>query len=257
MGNKHNMNPKKPFIILMRVIAWTVISSSNPLFGQGVGDTSPVNPERGTPLEGRKEARGEVFGYLCIADPVGEFQTYADQGYGGGVGGVLFLREDRLLGLRVEITYVEYGREYRSSNSFLDLVSTDVETTYSIESAGLGPQLSFGSGPFRPYLYGAVGISRFVTRTKEDVDFLFIDVDDESSTVREADYQLAPTVGGGVSVDIGPIFLDLSVSHQRNGVTEYLAEGANNLIRSEANLRYYRVGISLPIGGKSSTAPAP
>ena len=51
--------------------------------------------------------------------------------------------------------------------------------------------------------------------------------------------------------------LDLSASYQRNGLTGYLAEGAESLIRSEANLIYFRLGISFPHRGKSSRPSPP
>ena len=249
------MRPPKPIYILVGAIAWTIVSTSRPLPGQSVGDTLQVDIEPGTPLEERKP-RGEVFGYFCLADPVGQFQDHVDRGYGAGLAGVVFLREDRLPGLRIEADYVVYGRERRTSYSFLGFVSK-VETTYSIVSAGLGPQWSFGSGRFRPYLYGAVGVSRFFTQTEEDVDFLFIDVDDDEPTTVEADHQLALIAGGGLSAETGSVTLDLSASYQRNGLTGYLAEGAESLIRSEANLIYFRLGISFPHRGKSSRPSPP
>ena len=97
--------------IPISVMVGTAISVSSPLFGQSVGDTPSVNSERGTAQNGQNNAKGEVFAYLGLADPVGEFQNHVNRGYGAGLGGLLFLGEYRLWGLRAEATYVEYGRE--------------------------------------------------------------------------------------------------------------------------------------------------
>ncbi len=233
--------------IPISVMVGTAISVSSPLFGQSVGDTPSVNSERGTAQNGQNNAKGEVFAYLGLADPVGEFQNHVNRGYGAGLGGLLFLGEYRLWGLRAEATYVEYGRESRSSRSFGSLISTDVKTTYSIFSAGLGPQFCLRIGPIRPYLYGTIGFSVFSTRTEEDVDFLFIDIDDDESTFDTNDFQIAFTGGGGLSVEVRSILIDLSASYQHNGLTKYLTERADRPIHSQANLICYRVGISFPI----------
>ncbi len=235
----------KVLLILISVMA-AAISISSPLFGKSVGDTPSVSPERGTVQNGQNNAKGEAFAYLGLADPVGEFQNHVDWGYGAGLGGLLFLGEYRLWGLRAEATYVVYGRESRSSRSLGSLISTDVKTTYSISSAGLGPQFCLGSGLIRPYLYGTIGFSVFRTKTEEDGDFLFIDIDDDEPTFDTNDFQIAFTGGGGLSVKVRSIFLDLSVSYQHNGLTKYLAEGADRPIHSQANLIYYRVGSAAP-----------
>ena len=219
----------------------------SPIWSERRRYAAPVNLERGTAQNGQNNAKGEVFAYLGLADPVGEFQNHVNWGYGGGLGGLLFLGEYRLWGLRAEATYVEYGRESRSSTSFGSLISTDVKTTYSIFSAGLGPQFCLRIGPIRPYLYGTIGFSVFSTRTEEDVDFLFIDIDDDEPTFDANDSQIAFTGGGGLSVEVRSILLDLSVSYQHNGLTKYLAERADHPIYSQANLIYYRVGISVSI----------
>ena len=228
------------------VMAGTAILISSPLFGQSIGDTPPVNPERGTAQNGQNNAKGEAFAYLSLADPVGEFQNHVNWGYGVGFGGLLFLGQYRLWGLRAEATYVAYGRESSFSRSLGSLISTDVKTTYSIFSAGLGPQFCLGSGPIRPYLYGTIGFSVFSTRTEEDMDFLFIDIDDDE-TFDTNDFQIAFTGGGGLSVEVRSILIDLSVSYQHNGLTKYLTERVDHPIHSQANLIYYRVGISVPI----------
>ena len=139
------MKPRQPFIILVNM-AWTAISLCCPVFGQSVEDPPPVNPENGTAQKGRNKANGEVVWYLALADPVGEFENHVDRGYGTGLGGLLFLGENRLWVLRAEATFVWYGRESRRSSYLADLYTEDVTTTYSIISAGMGPQFCLRLG---------------------------------------------------------------------------------------------------------------
>lgn len=210
------------------------------------------------------DAKGELFGYLDLGVPVGDFRSNLDNlGGGAGVGGVLFLGENRLAGLRAEGSFLIYGAErwtvpFSSTVSFVDL---EQQTTNAILTAGLGPQVYMGTGPIRPYIYGTVGFSAFVTSTSVSGQY-----EDEAiaTTTNHDDFRLAFTGGGGLSVRIrdgqNPLSLDLSASYKHNGVTEYLANGADNLERlrggrwranpivGEANLMTYRVGISVGVG---------
>jgi len=210
------------------------------------------------------DTRGEVFGYADLAIPIGDFSTYVDNlGGGAGLGGVLFLGESRLAGLRGEGSFIIYGAERRTVplSPTVPFVDVDVETTNGIVSAGLGPQVYLGTGPIRPFIYGTVGFSYFVTSTS--VSGMYED-EPIASTTNHSDVRLAFTGGGGLSVRIrggrNPLSLDLSASYKHNGMTEYLANGADNLlklrggewkadpIRSEANLMTVRVGISAGVG---------
>ena len=222
-----------------------------------------ASPERGTAQDGWDNLKGEAFGYLNLAAPIGDFRSHVDLGGGAGFGGVLFLGNNRLAGLRAEGSFIIYGAEtarvpFSTTVRFVDV---DERTTNSILSAGLGPQIYLGSGPIRPYLYGTVGFAYFVTSTSVSAMY-----EDEpiASTTNFSDFQLALTGGGGLSVEIrggqNPLSLDLSASYQHNGLTEYLANGADNLkqgrggrwsahpIQSDANLMTYRVGVSVGVG---------
>ena len=221
-----------------------------------------ASPERATAQW--DDARGEVFGYLDLAIPIGDFSTYVDNlGGGAGFGGVLFLGESRLVGLRGEGSFVIYGAErhtvpFSRTVSFVDV---EQETTNGIVSAGLGPQIYIGTGPIRPFIYGTVGFSYFVTSTS--VSGMYED-EAIASTTNHSDFRLAFTGGGGLSVRLrggqNPLSLDLSASYKHNGLTEYLANGDDNLINlrggkwmadpivSDANLMTIRVGISAGVG---------
>lgn len=218
-------------------------------------------PVRGTAQVGSSAPRSEVFGYVDIAVPVGAFQDHVDLGGGAGFGGVL-LGGDGLVGVRAEGHFIIYGAETRRVplSPTVPFVDVDVQTTNSIFSAGAGPQVYLGRGPIRPYLYGTAGFAYFVTSTSVNAN------GDEpfASTTNFGDFRWAFAGGGGLSVRIrrghNPLWLDLSAAYQRNGMTEYLADGAANLrqlgrgewvadpIVSDANLMTYKLGVSVGVG---------
>lgn len=218
--------------------------------------------ERGTAQRRSSAPVGEVFGYLDLAVPVGTFQDHVDLGGGAGFGGVL-LGGGGLVGVRAEGHFIIYGAESRRVplSPTVPFVDVDVQTTNSIFSAGMGPQIYLGRGTIRPYLYGTAGFAYFVTSTSVNGSH-----GDEpiASTTNFDDFRWAFTGGGGLSVRIrggeNPLSLDMSASYQRNGLTEYLADGTANLRRlgrgewvadpivSDANLMTYRVGVSVGLG---------
>ena len=220
-------------------------------------------PERGTAQDAFDNFKGEVFGYLNLAVPAGDFHHHVALGGGAGFGAVLFLGENRLAGVRAEGGFVIYGTEtvQRPFSSTVPFVKVDMQTNNSIFTGGLGPQVYLGNGPIRPYVYGTVGFAYFVTSSS--VSGMYDD-EDIASTTNFDDFQLSLTGGGGLSVEIrggqNPLSLDLSASYQHNGLTEYLIDGNDNLIPlrggdwlvdpilSDANLMTYRVGVSVGLG---------
>ncbi len=220
-------------------------------------------PGRGTAQDAFDNLKGEAFGYLNLAVPVGDFGSHVDLGGGTGFGAVLFLGENRLAGLRAEGGFVIYGTatDWRPFSTTVPEVQVRVQTNNSIFTGGLGPQVYMGTGPIRPYIYGTVGFAYFATSTSISGEYQ----DDEiASTTNFDDFQLSLTGGGGLSVEVrggqNPISLDLSASYQHNGLTEYLVGGNDNIrrtrggsvlvdpIESDANLMTYRVGVSVGLG---------
>lgn len=220
-------------------------------------------PERGTAQDAFDNLRGEAFGYLNLAVPVGEFGSHVDLGGGLGFGGVLFLGESRLAGLRAQGGFVIYGTstETRPLSNTVREVQVEVQTNNSIFTGGLGPQVYLGTGPIRPYVYGTVGFAYFVTSTSVSGES---DSEPIATSNNFDDFQLSLTGGGGLSVEVrggpNPISLDLSASYQHNGLTEYGVRGNDNFrytrggdvlydpILSNANLMTYRVGASVGLG---------
>ena len=221
-------------------------------------------PGRGTAQDPFDNFKGEAFGYLNLAVPVGDFQDHVDElGRGSGAGVVLFLGENGLAGLRAEVGFVIYGSETVQVpfSPTVPFVEVDMQTNNSILTGALGPQVYLGSGPIRPYIYGTVGFAYFATSTSISGVY---DNEAIASTTNFDDFQLSLTGGGGLSVEIregrNPISLELSASYQHNGLAEYLVGGADNLRRvrgggwvadpelGDANLMTYRVGVSVGLG---------
>lgn len=220
-------------------------------------------PERGTAQNAFANLRGEAFAYLNLAVPVGDFGQHVALGGGPGFGGVLFLGESRLAGLRAEGGFVIYGTETetRPLSETVPEVQVQVQTNNSIFTGGLGPQVYLGTGPIRPYIYGTVGFAYFATSTSISPEY---DSDEIARSTNFDDFQLSLTGGGGLSVEIrggqNPISLDLSASYQHNGLTEYGIDGNANFrwirggrvlydpIHGDANLMTYRVGASVGLG---------
>lgn len=209
------------------------------------------------------EMRSEAFGALNVAIPVGEFGEHVELGGGVGTGVVLFLDPERRVGVRAEAGYIVYGldTERRRLSLTIPLVELDVRTTNEILSAGVGPQIYLGTGNLRPFVYGAVGFAYFATTTTIEPEGSDIEI---ASTTNFDDFRLSLSAGGGIAAVIregeNPLSLSLSASYQRNGLTEYLTGGTDDLRRlpgggwvfrpreSKANLITCRVGLSVALG---------
>ena len=204
---------------------------------------------------------GEGFLWGPVAAPGGEFNDHVELAGGLGLGGLLYLNDQRYAALRLEGNLVIYGSETIRTplSPTVPFVDVDVRTTNSILSAGVGPQVFLTRGAIRPYVFGTVGLSYFVTETSVQGDY---DEEPFASTTNFDDLNLSLGGGGGLSVGFyqGEVALnlDLSVAYSHNGLTEYLTKGdlrrlprggwVADPILSDANLVTYRVGISVGPG---------
>ena len=180
-----------------------------------------------------------------------------------GTGVVLFLDPERRVGVRTEAGLIVYGSDTqrRSFSRTIPHVELDVQTTNEILSAGVGPQIYLGTGKLRPFVYGTVGFAYFATTTTVEPDGSDVEI---ANTTNHDDFQLSLSAGGGIATVIregeNPLSLNLSASYQRNGLTEYLTGGTDDLYKlpsggwafrpkeSEANLITYRAGLSVALG---------
>src|SRR5213593_364883 len=102
-----------------------------------------------------------------FARPVGEFHTQVDHAW--GIGGSIrhHLRYFAPLGVRGDLTLLNYGNENQCVplSPTVHRVLVDMSTTNNIVVISGGPELAVMSGPLRPYVYGFAGYSYFYTES--------------------------------------------------------------------------------------------
>lgn len=195
-----------------------------------------------------------------LARPVGEFQSFVDWGGGLGIYGLLSVDRSRHFGVRMDGSAVFYGHESYTTpfSPSIRRVLVDVSTDNFIVGFGVGPQLTLGEGPVRPYIYGTAGFSYFATVSSVRGT---ADWDDGLSSTNLDYFSGALTGGGGLLMRLSrgdhPVSMDLSVQSTYNGEAEYLIRGGivenrdGSLtlfpIRSQANLVTFRTGITIGI----------
>jgi hypothetical protein len=217
---------------------------------------SPVAAQYGF---GRRPARATVGGSAFVAQPVGEFKNYVNNGFGGG--GHLLLRVDPqgFLALRADAGFLMYGHETkRVSLPNAGRVQLDVATSNNILTYSVGPQLMIPAGPIRPYVNAFMGGAYFFTESSVGGSD---NSSDFASTRNFGDNVASYGYGGGVFVPFtvrnALIGLDVGARFIRNGHTRYLREGGItdlpsggfivSPIESETNLVVYHAGISVGV----------
>ena len=119
---------------------------------------------------GLREVRnvGSAGVNLVVAAPVGDFKRNVDIAGGLDVFAAFNLGRSEALALRVDGSYLIYGAENRFVPQAYFPVS--INTTYSIATVGLGPQVTLGRGPLRLYGFGTFGASYLWVRSSYGVD---------------------------------------------------------------------------------------
>ena len=180
----------------------------------------PPNP----PLHGET-----LFGFSGIGGaPTG----YVGQvvGSGWGLAGSLMWQPRGLpLGLRSEATFLDYASESRD----VPVPGTDGRITGELTTSNwigrlaVGPQLTWGRGPVRPYVYATVGTSYFATTTSLSDDHTSCgDCDVVASDTNYSDWTFSWSAGGGLLLRTGRYgYLDVGVRYIGNGTVSWLAEG--------------------------------
>ena len=209
----------------------------------------------------RRDTKRSLIGISgVLARPVGEFRRFVDWGGGADLYGVVNLSRRGPLGIRFDGSFLVYGHESvrRPLSHTIQRVVVDVDTDNLIASLGVGPQLTLGHGPLRPYLFGTVGFSYFATVSSAGGT---ADGDSFASSTNFDDVTAALTAGGGILLRLfngkNPVSLDLSAQSVYHGETDYLREGSLREsadgsisflpIRSEANLVTVRLGVAIGV----------
>ncbi|HYD52039.1 MAG TPA: hypothetical protein VEA99_05410 [Gemmatimonadaceae bacterium] len=209
----------------------------------------------------RGPSRLAVNAGLAVAQPVGEFGRYVDAGFGMGAGASYALDTKRILSLRGDIGFVVYGSEtQRVPIPGIPRVRVDVNTTNSIFTYTVGPQLMAPSGPVRPYAHGFIGGSYFSTSSSLSGSSDY-DAGNYFSTQHSGDGVFAYGGEGGLLFPLAvrqtPVAIDIGARYTRNGVTRYLTEGdiqdnADNTVsytpkNTATNFWLYRVGVRVGV----------
>jgi hypothetical protein len=208
---------------------------------------------------GPRSARGPrlaLGGGASVAQPVGEFRNYVNNGFGGGAHLLVRVDPRGVLALRVDGGFLVYGHETkRMSFPGAGRVELDVTTSNNIVTYSIGPQLMVPTGPVRPYVNAFAGGAYFFTEssigdTEYDTDF--------ASTRNFGDNVPSYGYGGGVFIPLAVrnalVGIDLGARFIRNGFTRYLREGGItdlpdggytvSPIESETSLVVYHIGVS-------------
>jgi hypothetical protein len=198
---------------------------------------------------------------VFVAQPVGEFKDYVNNGFGGG--GHLLLRVDPhgFLALRADVGYLIYGHETkRVSIPNAGRVQLDVTTSNNILTYSIGPQLMVQSGPVRPYVNAMAGGAYFFTESSigdDDNTSAFASTRNFGDNVPSYGY------GGGLFIPLAVrnahVGIDIGARFIRNGLTRYLREGGIQddpdggytvfPIESETSIVVYHIGVSAQLRG--------
>jgi hypothetical protein len=176
--------------------------------------------------------RFNIGGSFTVSQPKEGLGQNIGTGFGANVGMVYNLMSSGLMGLRFDLSHVQYGHEKKSvplSETIGSRVLVDVHTNNTITALSLAPELAKPSGPIRPYVN--FGYSRLFFRTTSSVG-----VDDGSeegssfSTTNQKDGAGAWVYGGGLRWQLGhkgsPVTLDTGLRYFRGGFAAYLREGS-------------------------------
>lgn len=163
-----------------------------------------------------------------MAEPVGPFRGQIGRAWGIGGSVRHHFRAAPALGIRADVTWLNYGNENKRVpiSPTVNRVLVDMHTMNNIALATVGPELMVARGPIRPYVYGFAGYSYFYTESSA--------TDDNgggtfASTTNFGDGGVASGFGGGLRIPI--VFhrveaaLDGGGRFTRNGVRSYLRRG--------------------------------
>jgi hypothetical protein len=221
-------------------LALTLVAATSPLFGQRSGRPSGLREVRND---------GSLGLTLVVAQPLGEFRRNSDVAAGLTGFAVVGLGRSSGVGLRIDGTYMVYDADYRGYG---------LSTTSSIGSLAIGPQVTLGHGPIRPYGFATLGGSLFWTSLTDDN---YCGCYDSEVFFLNGRFTTVTQVGTGLLITVSqrrtPVALDLGVRdvrHERvryvpaGGITEN-ADGSFSVQRVETpvRMRVFQIGVSVGI----------
>lgn len=168
-------------------------------------------------------------GHLLFANPVGEFGENVDFGFGGGLFGSLPLDEEGTASLRLDLGFLNYGREtIQICITQPCRVTGDLTTSNNIFLLGFGPEFGFGSGPLRVYGNASIGFAYFATTSSVEGENNDGDPFAEDTNFDDITFAWASGPGAQLRVyrgDSYEVSLDFFARFQGNGEARYLRKG--------------------------------
>jgi hypothetical protein len=162
--------------------------------------------------------------------PQGAFARNVGLGYGLDGAYLLRLDDAGIWSLRLSAGIVRYGNESRRtalSESVGGRVQVDVNTDNYIAPMSFGPQLTWPSGSFRPYVNAGVGGQAFFTESRLESTSGHSTF---ASTTNHSSFAASWTAGGGVYLPVHTgkttVQLDLGMQYVNGASTRYLAPGS-------------------------------
>ena len=220
-------------------LALTLVTTTSPLFGQRSGRPS-----------GLREVRdgGSAGLTVVVAQPLGEFQRTGNTALGLTGFAVVGLDRSASVGVRIDGSYLVYDSYYRSNG---------VSTASSIGSLAIGPQITLGRGPIRPYGFATLGGSLFWSSVSQDD---YCGCYDSDVFYVNGRFTTVTQVGTGLMIAVSrrrSVALDLGVRdvrHERvryvpaGGITEN-SDGSFSVQRVETpvRMRVFQIGVSFGI----------
>ncbi len=206
-------------------------------------------------------SRFSIAGDVIASRPKGDFANYVDNGWGGNITGLFRLDPAGMFSIRADVGGMEYGNENKRVPflPFSGRVQLEVETSNMMMWGTIGPQLMLAtSGPVRPYVNAAIGVTNLMTTTalhSSDTE------EDFASTTNKSDATFAYIFGGGVYIPFGKSriapSLNLGARYYRGGTASYLRKGditdnpdgtiTLNPVSSKTDVILWQLGVHVPI----------
>lgn len=191
--------------------------------------------------------------------PTGAFQQNVGFGYGLNLAYLFRLDPAGILSLRADGTFAVYGSEHfyaPLSSTVGGRIQVKVTTQNYVVPLSIGPQLTWPSGPVRPYVNAGIGGQLFATQSNVEGS----ESNNEfARTTNQSDWTSNWVAGGGIYIPVyqgkSKVMLDLGVQYYNGGRAQYLKPGSiedlgNGQIRitpleSETHMMLMRVGVKV------------
>lgn len=205
----------------------------------------------------RSAPRLHFGGGLQVMQGVGAFADSVRGGIGAGFNARYHLDRRGIFSLRGDLGFQVYGNE-RTRIPFptAPRVTIEQNTSNTILTYAVGPQLMWPTGRVRPYVNGQIGGAYYATSTSlEGTSF---DSEPFATSENYRDNNLSYGGGAGVLIPFRtrrtPVALDLGARYLHNGTARYLKPGSITddgtdvfvtPIEGPANFMLYTIGVSV------------